>query len=490
MRHSGILMHISSLPGDYGIGTIGAEAYAFVDFLKSARQHYWQILPMGPTGYGDSPYQSFCSFAGNPYLIDLKQLIREGLLLPEEAAPRDCDPESVDFGLLYTQRTAALRRAFGRFDCNRADFRAFCDREAEWLEDYSLFMALKEHFGGAGWLSWPEGLRFRRPDALREYRALLSQQTAFHRFLQFEFFTQWAALRHYAGEAGIEIIGDVPIYVPLDSVDVWTEPQFFQLDEKTRFPERVAGVPPDYFNADGQLWGNPLYNWEALAADGYRWWIRRLSASARIFDVVRIDHFRGFESFWSVHYGESSARNGYWVKGPGMDLISTLKAALPNLSFIAEDLGYLTPEVLALVQDSGFPGMKVLEFAFDTRESADYLPHTYTRNSVCYTGTHDNETLIQWQDAAAPEDYALACRYLGKAKDESICSAMIRAGMASVCDTFIVQMPDWLELGASARMNHPGVLGGRNWRWRCTADAITPELASRIAELTVLYRRA
>lgn len=489
MRYSGILMHISSLPGSYGIGTMGKQAYRFVDYLVSAKQHYWQILPLGPTGYGDSPYQSACTYAGNHYLIDLEQLIEEGLLTEAEAGPTDCDPAQVDFGKLYNVRMPVLRTAFSRFDREDADFLAFVGREKAWLDNYSLFMALKSHFGGQAWLQWPEALRFRKAEALAEFNALLADDVVFHQFLQYKFYEQWTALKAYAGSKGIEIIGDIPIYVPLDSSDVWSEPGFFQLDAKTLYPERVAGVPPDYFNADGQLWGNPLYNWEAMAADDYRWWIRRVGAAARLYDVVRVDHFRGFESFWSVPYGEATAKNGIWVKGPGMALIGAVKAALPELKFIAEDLGYVTKEVAELVENSGFPGMKVLEFGFDSREAHDYMPHTYTKNSVCYTGTHDNETLIQWEQNAAKEDYDLACRYLGKSAEESICTTMIRAGMASVCDTFIVQMQDWLELGAQARMNQPGSLGGNNWRWRCTEDLLTEELSGKIASTTMLYRR-
>lgn len=489
MRYSGILMHISSLPGAYGIGTMGVQAYRFVDFLKAARQHYWQILPVGPTGYGDSPYQSFCTYAGNHYLIDLDQLIQDGLLEPEEAGPINCDTCQVDYGVLYHERNSVLRKAFSRFNRKTPEFLNFILSESEWLADYSLFMALKSHFNGSPWLEWPEKIRFRDPETLGEYIRLLSEEICFHQFLQYQFYRQFSALRAYARKSGIEIIGDVPIYVPLDSSDVWSNPGLFQLDEATRYPERVAGVPPDYFNADGQLWGNPLYNWEAMKETGYDWWIRRLRASSRIFDVVRIDHFRGFESYWAVPYGDATAQNGSWVKGPGMSLISAVKAALPELKFIAEDLGFVTQEVADLVRDSGFPGMKVLEFAFDSREEHDYMPHTYVSNSVCYTGTHDNETLMQWSEAAAPEDYLLACRYLGKQENESICNAMIRAGMASVSDTFIVQMQDWLELGKESRMNHPGTLGGQNWRWRCTEEKITSELAERIADFTTLYRR-
>lgn len=489
MRFSGILMHISSLPGPYGIGTMGRNAFRFIDFLKKSRQHYWQILPVGPTGFGDSPYQSFSSYAGNHYLIDLEQLIRQGLLMPEEAAPTCCDPAQVDYGVLYQERNGALRKAYGRFCREDPAFLRFVAAEREWLTDYCLYMALKSEFQGLPWLQWPEDIRFRRPEAMTHYSEALKEEIGFHQFLQYTFFTQWNALRRYAGENGLEIIGDVPIYVPLDSAEVWAEPGCFQLDRKTLYPERVAGVPPDYFSADGQLWGNPLYDWDAMEKDGYRWWIRRLSASARIFDVVRIDHFRGLESYWAVPYGDTSARNGCWVKGPGMAFIRRVKQALPHLRFIAEDLGYVTREVMQLVEDSGFPGMKVLEFAFDSREAGDYMPHTYTRNTVCYTGTHDNETLVQWATASDPRDYALACRYLGKGEGESICSAVIRAGMASVSDTFIVQMQDWLELGEESRMNQPGTLGGRNWRWRCGEDALSDDLAARIGDLTALYRR-
>lgn len=487
MRHSGILMHISSLPGPYGIGTLGASAFEFVDFLKSAGQHYWQILPVGPTGYGDSPYQSFSAFAGNHYFIDLDLLIRQGLLLPEEAAPVCADDARVDYGLLYNTRMDVLRKAYGRFSPEDPEFRAFRERHP-WLEDYCLFMALKSHFGGEPWTDWPEDIRRREAAALAHYQAILAEDIGFHRFLQFQFFRQWSAVHRYAQMQGIEIIGDIPIYVPLDSADVWASPESFQLGNDLH-PESVAGVPPDSFSADGQLWGNPLYNWDAMAQDGFRWWLNRIGGNAGLFDVIRIDHFRGIESYWSVPGGSTTAKDGHWVKGPGIALIHAIQEAFPTLHFIAEDLGYLTPEVMNLVHDSGFPGMKILEFAFDSREAGNYLPHTYTRNCICYTGTHDNETLVQWENAITAEDRALARAYLGIGSGESLPQAMIRCGFASVADTFIVQMPDWLGLGKEARMNHPGCTDGSNWRWRCPADALTKPLAERILALTRLYHR-
>lgn len=490
MRSSGILMHITSLPSPHGVGTLGKAAYEFVDFLEKAKQHYWQILPVGPTGYGDSPYQTFCTFAGNPYMIDLDLLVEEHLLEPAEITEISwCEtPCRVDYGTLFEQRSKVLRQAFARFDQAEESYVAFQRENASWLDEYALFMVLKHHFGGKFWGEWPEDIRNHQANAVAYYQELLQEEIAFQKFQQYLFFRQWRALRAYAHSKGVQVIGDVPIYVPLDSSDVWTHPENFQLDAERR-PRSVAGVPPDYFSADGQLWGNPLYDWEKMQADGFDWWIRRMRAAAEIFDVVRIDHFRGFESYWAVPYGETTARNGQWIKGPGMHLIHALKAALPELHFIAEDLGFLTPEVIALVADSGFPGMKVLEFAFDPREPSDYLPHTYTKNCICYTGTHDNETLSQWVETAGQENVEYAARYLAKREQESLCNAVIRGGMASVADLFVAQMQDWLELGAEARMNQPGLVGGINWRWRALPGQLTNELAARIADMTSLYGR-
>jgi len=489
MRESGILMHISSLPGPYGIGTMGKSAYEFVDFLHNAGQSCWQILPLSPTGYGDSPYQSFSTFAGNHYLIDLDQLIGEGLLLREEvdAVCWGTDETRVDYGSLYENRSRLLRLAYARFVPD-ADFDDFLRENADWLEDYGLFMALKEKFGGKGWQNWSLSLMMRFPAVMESCRAEMAAAIRFQAFQQYLFFRQWKALRSYANEKGIRIIGDVPIYVPLDSADVWAAPQLFQLDGSCR-PKRVAGCPPDSFSADGQLWGNPLYDWDKMKQTGYAWWIRRLSAAARMYDVVRFDHFRGFESYWAIPAGDKTAAGGAWVTGPGMDFINAVRAALPELDFIAEDLGYVTPEVRKLQEDSGYPGMKVLQFAFDSRESGDYLPHTYPVNSVCYSGTHDNLTLVQWLQEAAPEDVAMAKTYLGLNSEEGYVTGLIRGCMGSASRLCVIQMQDYLELDGSARMNFPGTLSSDNWSWRAKPGFITGELTDRILETTRRYGR-
>ena len=419
MRKSGILMHITSLPNPYGIGSMGKCAYDFVDFLKEAGQSYWQILPLSPTGYGDSPYQAFSTFAGNHYLIDLDTLIEEGLLTREEAEGNwGSDPERVDYGCMYNGRSKLLRCAFARFQpCE--DYHRFVAENENWLEDYALFMAMKEHFGGKPWQEWTLSVMMRLPGILEECREQMDEDIRFQYFLQYEFFRQWKALRYYANEKGIKIIGDVPIYVPLDSADVWANPELFQLDPSRR-PTVVAGCPPDSFIADGQLWGNPIYNWEKMHAERYHWWIRRMKAAAKMYDVVRFDHFRGFESYWAVPAGARTAAGGAWKKGPGMDFVGAIKKALPDLPIIAEDLGFVTDEVKQLLSDSGYPGMKVMEFAFDTREPSarDYLPHRYPINSVVYSGTHDNLTLKQWFDEAAAEDVRAAYDYLGLNEQE------------------------------------------------------------------------
>ena len=489
MRESGILMHISSLPNAYGIGSIGKCAYDFIDFLCRAGQSYWQILPLSPTGYGDSPYQAFSTFAGNHYLIDLDQLIEEGLLTKEEAEePFWGGTESrVDYGSLYQNRCRLLRLAYGRFVPDDA-YRSFVAENGDWLPDYGLFMALKEKFQGRDWQSWPENLRLREPEAMEAARKELEGAVAFQYFLQYVFFRQWNALRAYAGEKGIRIIGDVPIYVPLDSADVWSSPEVFQLDENCR-PRMVAGCPPDSFSADGQLWGNPLYDWDKMKATGYAWWIRRLTAASRMYDVVRLDHFRGFESYWAVPAEDTTAVGGKWMQGPGFDFIGAVQKALPDLDFIAEDLGYVTPEVRKLQEDSGYPGMKVLQFAFDSREEGNYLPHLYPVNSVCYSGTHDNLTMRQWFDEAAPEDVAAARAYLGLNEGEGFVRGMIRGCMSSVSRLCVIQMQDYLELGGEARMNFPGTLSGSNWTWRAQPGVITDALAEEIRAITVRHGR-
>ncbi len=489
MRSSGILMHITSLPGPYGVGTMGRSAYQFVDFLKHAGQSYWQILPLSPTGYGDSPYQSCSTYAGNHYLIDLEALIGQGLLTQEEV--NGCHwndrEDKVDFGLLYNSRFKVLRIAYSRFQGGE-DFDRFRAEHDSWLPDFALFMALKDEMGGTPWFTWDKGLKFRDPAALADARVRLQDNIRFYSFVQYLFYRQWEALRSYANNSGIRIIGDVPIYVPYDSVEVWSNPELFQLDE-TLAPTAVAGCPPDAFSEDGQLWGNPLYKWELHHDTGYAWWIRRLGAAGRLYDVVRIDHFRGFEAYWSVPYGDTTAKAGQWNKGPGMDFISAIKAGLPHMDMIAEDLGFLTQEVLDLRDESGFPGMKVLEFAFDSREPSDYLPHTYIQNTVCYTGTHDNMTMRQWFDTASADAVAYAREYMRLTEEEGLVWGVIRTAMSSVSDLCIVQLQDYLNLGGEARMNFPGTMGAANWTWRTWQGSYNPHLGQRIHHLTGLYGR-
>ena len=490
-RSCGILLSISSLPSPYGIGSLGKSAYDFVDFLVEAGQSWWQMLPVGPTSYGDSPYQSFSTFAGNPYFIDLETLEEQGLLKGEEYRSIDWEsaPDDVNYGVLYEKRYPVLRRAAERFLASPpADFEDFCRDHAFWLEDYALFMALKDRNGGEAWLNWPEQQRNRDGQTLDALRRELAGDLAFWRAVQYLFFAQWRDLRAYANERGIQFIGDLPIYVAMDSADVWADPESFQLDDRN-VPVEVSGVPPDYFSENGQLWGNPLYDWDAMKKDGYAWWVRRIEGASHLYDVLRIDHFRGLESYWAVPFGETTAKIGRWVKGPGMDLMNVLTARFPNLSFIAEDLGYLTPEVHQLLKDSGLPGMKILEFAFDSREPSNYLPHTYSPNCVCYAGTHDNAPIMAWREEAAPEDIALAVRYLGLNEEEGFNWGMIRGGMSSVADLFVVQMQDYLGLGAQSRMNTPGILGG-NWQWRMKEGQIDQALTEKIAETARIYGRS
>ena len=487
MRASGMLMHITSLPGSYGVGTLGKSAFAFVDFLKKAGQSLWQLLPLNPTGYGDSPYQSCSTFAGNPYLIDLDELIGQGLLKKEEVAAVNWgdDPQKVDFGILYNNRFTLLRKACERF-ADDGDFQSFCTENSAWLSDFALHMALKGKYNKP-WYQWPEELKSRQADAIWQARQELKTDIRFFSFVQYLFFTQWQKLKDYAAESGIKIIGDVPIYVPYDSVEVWVNPELFQLNDDME-PEAVAGCPPDAFSEDGQLWGNPLYCWEAHKKDGFSWWLQRLSAAGKLFDVVRLDHFRGFEAYWSVPYGDKTAKNGKWIKGPGMALIETVQKKLPELELIAEDLGFLTQEVLDLRDDSGLPGMKILGFAFDSREPSDYLPYNYPENSVCYTGTHDNMTTRQWFDTAPKEAVEYAAEYMCLTEKEGYVWGMIRTAMASCAKWAVVPVQDYLDLGAEARMNFPGTTGC-NWTWRMKAGMLTPELAEKIYKLTKLYGR-
>ena len=485
-------MPIFSLPSPYGIGTFGKDAYAFVDFLEQAGQSYWQILPLTPTNYGDSPYQSFSSDAGNPYFIDLDTLCAAGLLYPEEYTAVDFgdDPLKVDYGKLYERRLPLLRTAFARFDRKTEAFVAFCRKEADWLDEYALFMALKDEAGGVSWREWEVPLRTRQADALHKARTRLAEEIVFYRFVQYLFFTQWHALKAYANERGIRIIGDMPIYVADDSADVWANPRQFDLDEEL-LPRVVAGCPPDAFSEDGQLWGCPVYDWATMRRGRrpYAWWRDRMRRALAVYDVVRIDHFRGFESFYCIPYGATNAKTGEWRKGPGMDLFKALSKELgADLPIIAEDLGFLTPAVHRLLSDSGFPGMKVLQFAFDEREESDYLPHNYPKNCVVYTGTHDNDTVLGWTQTAAPADVAYARRYLHVDDAEGFNWAMMRAALGSVADTAILMMPDLIGLGSEGRINTPSTLGG-NWQWRIDAVCLNDWLASIVRENTALYGR-
>ena len=486
-------MPISSLPSRYGIGTLGKAAYDFADFLKAAGQGCWQFLPIGPTSYGDSPYQSFSSFAGNPYFIDPDMLLEDGLLTEDEIKKYDCTANLryVDYGKLYENRFQLLRLAKERgFERDEAEVRAFAEKNA-WLDAYTLFMACKNHFGNKSWLEWEdEDIRLRKPEAVEKYKELLKEDMEFYLYIQYLFFKQWDKLLEYIHSLGLTTIGDIPIYVAMDSADVWSEPEYFCLDEKY-LPREVAGVPPDYFSEEGQLWGNPLYDWDKMKADGFGWWIRRVDGVARLFDAIRIDHFRGFSEYWAVPYGEKTAKEGAWKKGPGMDLVGVLSGWFPNVRFIAEDLGTPTEGLKQLLKDSGWPGMKVLEFAFDSSEESNFLPHTYTNNFICYTGTHDNATLMEWLKDAPAKDKKFAARYLalaGDVGDKELCHAIICAGARSVADVFVTQLQDYLFLGKGNRMNEPSTLGG-NWTWRALPEEITPELAEYMKSIAEMYGR-
>ena len=488
MRASGILLHISSLPGRYGIGKLGREAYAFADFLAKSGQKYWQILPVTPTSYGDSPYQSFSVNAGNPYFIDFETLEAEGLLKPMEYKRISWGGfAAVDYELLYNKVFAVLRKAFARFEPDK-DYKSFCTANKDWLEDYALFMSLKDAHGGKAWDEWEKPLRMYEPKAVEAARQDYAEDIAYYKFIQYEYFKQWRKFKAYVNGLGIDMIGDIPIYVAYDSVEVWTRPGYFLLD-KDKKPIDVAGCPPDVFTAKGQLWGNPLYRWDVMEAEGFKWWIERIRTAVSTYDVVRIDHFRGFESYYTIPYGREDAVVGQWRKGPGMKLFKEVKKQLGDCRIIAEDLGFITPKVARLLKSSGFPGMKVLEFAFDPEGDSDYLPHNFkTSNCVCYTGTHDNETIAGWTAQLTKEEAKFTREYLNVRRNKDIPRGMIRAAWSSIADTAVAQMQDFLELGSEARMNIPSTLGG-NWQWRMRSDALTDELAQEIYELTRIYRR-
>lgn len=483
-------MHISSLPSPYGIGTLGAEAYRFADFLAESGQSFWQVLPVSPTGFGDSPYQSFSAFAGNPYFLDLGLLAADGLLDKDDYVNQNWgqDPQRVDFGQLYQTRWPVLRKAAQRLlSAPNADYAAFCAENAAWLSDYALFMALKDAHGGAPWTEWERPLRFREAAALARAQGELAAEAASYKALQFLFSRQWNALHVYAQKRGISIIGDIPIYAAPDSADVWAQPELFELDAERR-PAEVSGCPPDAFSPDGQLWGNPLYDWERQRKTGYAWWIARVHHAFTIYDMLRIDHFRGFESYYAIPAGESTARNGRWRKGPGYALFAAVDQALGKRPILAEDLGFLTDGVRRLLADCGYPGMKVLQFAFDSREESDYLPHNFPRNCVAYTGTHDNNTIIGWFQNAPREDAAKAKDYMRLHEGESAPRCMLSTLWASVADLTIAQMQDLLELGSEARMNTPGTAGG-NWQWRMVPKTELSEISCWLRHITALYGR-
>lgn len=491
-RRAGILLHPTSLPGEHGIGSLGREAFNWLDFLADAGQTSWQVMPLGPTGYGDSPYQALSSFAGNHYLISLDELVKEGWLQAGELEGLTAlSRQSVDYGALIPAKTKLLELAASRFEDRapsavREERAEFTRRHAEWLDDYTLFMALKESQGGGSWGGWPAELRDRRAAALTRARAELAPGIAKHETWQFWFFKQWLDLRAYAHERNIEIIGDVPIFTAYDSADCWADRGLFHLGESGE-PTVVAGVPPDYFSATGQRWGNPLYRWDALAADDYRWWVERVRAALTLVDLVRIDHFRGFAAYWEIPADQPTAEHGRWVRGPGQEFFTALTAALGELPLIAEDLGVITPDVDSLRVENGLPGMRVLQFAFAGDANDPYLPHNYSRDTVVYTGTHDNDTSVGWYAKASEKERDHLRRYLA-CDDSDMPWALLRAALASVADRAIVPLQDALALGSEARMNVPGTASG-NWSWRFAWDEVPHWLAPQLRDLAELYGR-
>ncbi|HFR3691666.1 4-alpha-glucanotransferase [Streptococcus sp. A34] len=493
VRQSGVLMHISSLPGAYGIGSMGKSAYEFVDFLVRTKQRYWQILPLGTTSYGDSPYQSFSAFAGNTHFIDLDLLIEEGWLTEKDVQGIDFgqSAKEVDYAKVFTARRPILEQVVASMKEAGLpqDYWNFLGENDFWIHTFAEYMAIKEHFDNKSWIDWEDqGARLRYHDTLEYYRHLLVERIDYHRITQYLFFKQWQALKAYANAKGIEFVGDMPIYIAADSADMWANPHFFKTDEEGK-PSVVAGCPPDAFSEIGQLWGNPIYDWEAMKADGFTWWVARLRESFKIYDMVRIDHFIGFASFWEIPAGEETAVNGYRVEAPGFELFDTIKRELGDLNIIAEDLGSVTDKVIQLRDWTGFPGMKVLQFAFDPEGDSIEMPHNHRNNVVAYTGTHDNDTISGWYEReTTPESRAFLDKYSNRSVGESIHHALFRLLFGSPAFMAIVTMQDLLELDGTARMNLPNTLGG-NWTWRMTADQLTPAVEANLLDLTVTYRR-
>lgn len=495
-RSSGILLHISSLPSLHGIGTLGKEAYKFVKFLKKAGQTYWQILPIGPTGYGDSPYQCYSAYAGNPLLIDIDMLIEDGLVNEDDHDLLIIDKKEkfADFAQLYSFKNIILHKACGKFseistNEQKLDFDKFCRKNSFWLDDYALFMALKYHFGLVMWTKWDDDIRLRKQDALDKYTEKLSEEIYAWKFIQYVFFRQYKALKKFANKNGILIYGDMPIYVSMDSADVWAHPENFLLDGDCR-PIKVAGCPPDYFAPTGQLWGNPLYRWDKMEKDGFKWWVSRVKYSSKLYDLTRIDHFRGFESYYAIPAKDETAENGEWLRGPGMKLFNVIKKQLPDVKLVAEDLGFLTDDVRKMLKESGYPGMNVLEFAFSAdRNNSSYLPHNYVKNSVCYIGTHDNETALGWYENNDEKTRKFINKYLDIRDGDDPVWALIRTVYASTSDIAVIQMQDFLNLDNRARMNVPSTIGNGNWQWRMKEGDFNKSLAKKIKKLAKLYFR-
>ena len=491
-RGSGIIMHIASLPGKYGIGTFGKEAYEFCDFLKKSGQRYWQILPLGPTGFGDSPYQSFSAFAGNPYLIDFDLLNKDGLLEIEDYDSINFGESVTDinYGVIFKEKMKVLRKAYENSKLkNIKNLKSFEEEEFYWLEDYALYMAIKSHFSLKSWQTWDEDIRLRKSEAIEKYKKLLSDEISYWKFLQYEFYKQWKALKLYVNNLDIKIIGDMPIYVAEDSSDIWGNTEAFLLHKKTLKPLSVSGCPPDIFAETGQLWGNPIYDWNYMEKTDYKWWVDRIRQSLNLYDVIRIDHFKGFESYWSIPYGNTTAENGEWVKGPGIKVFKAIKDELGEVNIIAEDLGTLTEKTIKLRNDTGFPGMKILTFAFDTDSTNPFLPHNYEKNFVVYTGTHDNDTIKGWMETTAPKDQVKkSIEYLQLNKEEGYNWGFIRGAWSSIADVSIALMQDFLNLGNEARINLPSTVGN-NWRWRLKEGVFTDTLAEKIYKLTKIYGR-
>ncbi|MDE7361348.1 MAG: 4-alpha-glucanotransferase [Oscillospiraceae bacterium] len=489
-RSCGVLLHITSLPSPYGIGTLGKTAEKFADWLKSAGQSWWQVLPIGPTGYGDSPYQPFSSFAGNPLMIDLDELVEHGLLSKADCDNADygADPSFVDYEKISATRDELLHKAFGKF-VDDVGYTSFVREEAEWLDDYALFTALKRRFGGKPWTEWDEDIKSRQPAAMERYKEELKEEIRFVKWCQYIFFRQWKRFHSYCGSKGVRLIGDIPIYVSPDCSDVWASPELFELDEKL-CPKRVAGVPPDYFSATGQLWGNPLYNWTEMKRRGYEWWIKRVKKSAQLYDMLRIDHFRAFDTYYAIPFGHKTAEHGTWENGPGMDLFNAIRSQLGSVNIIAEDLGDIFDSVKKLLADSGFPGMRVVQFGFNPENADnDHLIHNYPKNSVCYTGTHDNATIMQWLKETDGKSAKMAKNYLHKGKFERFSDCAIRNAYASSSFLAVIPMQDILGLGKKARMNLPSTLSKDNWSWRMQPQMLKPKTADKLRVLAETYMR-